>query len=129
MEVGVKTDAWLRAAWCAATLCSAAAAQAAPDCAAPARPPSWAECAADVSLGAPAAGAAFDGPLQLRFDDDGAAVASMDFSMLAVELNGSSQPRAETPSTAAAIPEPQTNLLMVAGLAAIAFMAMRRRRP
>jgi PEP-CTERM motif len=129
MEVGVKTDAWLKAASFAAVLCGAAAAQAAPDCAALARPPSWAECAADFSLGAGAAGAAFDEPLPLQFDDEAAAAASKDFTLLAVKANGSPQVRAETPSTVAAIPEPQTNLLMVAGLAAIAFMATRRRRP
>jgi PEP-CTERM motif len=32
-------------------------------------------------------------------------------------------------TTVPAIPEPHTNLLMLAGLAAIGFMAMRRRRP
>jgi hypothetical protein len=130
----VKTEVWLKAVSSAAALCGAVAAQAAPmpsapHCAASARQPSWAECAADVSLGAPAAGAAFDGPLQLQFDDDGAVVASMDLTVLAVKTSGSPQVRAEAPSTVAAIPEPQTNLLMVAGLAAIAFMAMRRRRP
>jgi PEP-CTERM motif len=127
MEVGVKTDAWLRAASCAVVLSGAVAAQAAPDCAALVRPPSWAECAAEFSIGATAAGAAFDGSLQLQFDDDGAAAAPMDFSMLAVKADGSIQVAA--PSTVAAIPEPHTNLLLLAGLAAIAFMATRRRRP
>ena len=120
----MKTDAWLRAISCAAMLCGAGAAGAAPDCAVLARPPSWAECAADFSLGA---GAAFDGPLQLQFDDEGAAVASMDFTLLALKPVGLPQIRAEAP--VAAIPEPHTNVLMLAGLVAIAFMAARRRRP
>jgi hypothetical protein len=124
-EVGVKSDAWLKAISCAALLCGAGAAQAAPDCAAQAHQPSWAECASDFSLGA---SAAFDGPSQLQFDDH-AVAASMDFTQLAVKSDRSPQRRAEAPSTVAAIPEPQTNLLMVAGLAAIGFMAMRRRRP
>jgi PEP-CTERM motif len=122
----VKTDAWLKAISCAALLCGAGAAQAAPDCAAQAHQPSWAECASDFSLGA---SAAFDGPSPLQFDDDASAVASMDFTQLAVKADRSPQRRAEAPSTVAAIPEPQTNLLMVAGLVAIGFMAMRRRRP
>jgi PEP-CTERM motif len=106
------------------------AAHAAQHCAALARAPSWAECAADFSLGAAAAAtAAFDGPLQLQFDDDAAALASMDPTILAVEPYGAPQRAAEAPSSVAAIPEPHTNLLMVAGLAAIAFMATRRRRP
>jgi PEP-CTERM motif len=121
----VKTDAWLRAASCAVVLCSAVSVQAAPDCDVLARPPSWADCAAESSAGA----AAIDAPLPLQFDDEGAAVASMDFPMRAVRANGSSQVRVEAPSTVAAIPEPHTNLLMLAGLAAIAFMATRRRRP
>jgi PEP-CTERM motif len=129
MEVGVKSDAWLKAISCAALLCGAGAAQAAPDCAAQAHQPSWAECASDFSLGASAASAVLDRPSQLQFDDDASAVASMDFTQLAVKPDRSPQRRAEAPSTVAAIPEPQTNLLMVAGLAAIGFMAMRRRRP
>jgi PEP-CTERM motif len=129
MEVGVKTDAWLRAVSGAVVLCSAVGAQAAPDCAALAHQPSWAECAAQFSGAATAAGAAFDGPPQLQFDDDAAAVALIDFTTLAVKPHGSPQVRVETPSTVAAIPEPHTNLLMLAGLAAIAFMATRRRRP
>jgi PEP-CTERM motif len=123
----VKTDAWLRLASCAIVLCSAVAAQAAPPCAELARPPSWAECAAEFSIGAAVAGAAFDEPLPLQFDEDGAALASIDFSILAVKANGAAQLAA--PSTVAAIPEPHTHLLMLAGLAAIAFMATRRRRP
>jgi hypothetical protein len=122
----VNTDAWLRSASCAVALCGAAAAQAAPDCAALARPPTWAECAAEFSIDA---AAAFDGPSQLQFDDDAAVVASMDLTQLAIKPNVSPQVGVERSSTVAAIPEPHTNLLMVAGLAAIAFMAARRRRP
>jgi PEP-CTERM motif len=129
MEVGVKTNAWLRAVSGAVVLCIAVAAQAAPDCAALAHQPSWAECAAEFSVAATATDAVFGGPPQWQFDDAAAAVASIDFTTLAVTPPGSPQVRSETPSTVAAIPEPQTNLLMVAGLAAIAFMAMRRRRP
>jgi PEP-CTERM motif len=126
----VNKDAWLGAARCALLLCCTGAAQATPDCAALARAPSWAECAADFSLGAAAAAtAAFDGPSQLQFDDDVTTVAAMDLTLLAIQPNGSPRQAVEAPSTVAAIPEPHTNLLMVAGLAAIAFMATRRRRP
>ncbi len=131
----MKTDGWLRAVLSAVVLCGAVAAQAAPmpaaaDCAALVRHPSWAECAAEFSVGAAGAGAAFDGPFQWQFDDDGEAVASMDFTTLAVKPgSGSPQVGVEAPTTVAAIPEPHTNLLMLAGLAAIGFMATRRRRP
>lgn len=131
----MKTDGWLRAGSSAVVLCGAVAAQAAPmpaaaDCAALARPPSWAECAAEFSVSATGAGAAFDGPFPWQFDDDGEAVASMDFTTLAVKPgSGSPQVGVEAPTTVAAIPEPHTNLLMLAGLAAIGFMATRRRRP
>jgi PEP-CTERM motif len=124
----VKTNAWLKAAWCAVVLCGAAAAKAEPGCATLARPPSWAECAVDDPLSLNAAGAAFDGPVQLHFDDDALAAAPADLSVLAVKPHGAAQRAVEAASTVAAIPEPQTNLLLVAGLAAIGFMAMRRRR-
>ena len=68
-------------------------------------------------------------------DGDGAANASIDFTSLGLNVpgggagNGASQAPMGTPSTVAAIPEPHTSLLMLAGLAAIAFMATRRRRP
>jgi hypothetical protein len=131
---GVKTDGWLRAVSCAVVLCGAAATQATPvfaaaDCAALARQPTWAECAAEFSFGGTSVSAAFDGPLPLQFDDDGAAVASLDMTTLAVEPSASPQRSTAAPSTVAAIPEPHTNLLMLAGLAAIGFMATRRRRP
>jgi hypothetical protein len=131
----VKTDGWLRAVLSAVVLCGAVAAQAAPmpaaaDCAALVRQTSWAECAAEFSVGAAGADAVFDGPLPWQFDDGGEAVASMDFTTLAVKpSSGSPQVRVEAPTTVAAIPEPHTNLLMLAGLAAIGFMATRRRRP
>jgi hypothetical protein len=112
----------------AVALCGAAAAQAAPDCAALARPPTWAECAAEFSV---EAAAAFDRPSQLQFDDDAAAAvaASMDLTQLAIKPSGPPQVGGERSAAVAAIPEPHTNLLMVAGLVAIAFMAARRRRP
>lgn len=124
----MKTNAWLKAVWCTVVLCGAAAAKAEPGCATLARQPSWAECAADDPLSLAAAGAALDGPLQLQLDADALSAASADLSVLAVKPHGAPQLAVEAASTVAAIPEPQTNLLMVAGLAAIGFMAMRRRR-
>jgi hypothetical protein len=135
--VGVKTNAWLKALSIVVVLCGAVATAhavpmpAAPDCAAFEHHPTWAECAAEFSFGAASINAALDEPLPLRFDDDdGAPVASLDLTTLAVKPNGLPQHSTAVPSTVAAIPEPHTNLLMLAGLAAIiGFMATRRRRP
>ena len=68
-------------------------------------------------------------------DEDGAPNASIDFTSLGVNVqdggasNGAPQAPMSAPSTIAAIPEPHTSLLLLAGLAAIGFMATRRRRP
>jgi PEP-CTERM motif len=128
----VKTNGGLRIAACAVALCGALAAHAAPMAAAPvcaalASTPSWLDCAAEFSAGEAGAGVVFDEPFQ--FHDHGAAAAALDFTALAVEPNGPPQVSVDAPSAVAAIPEPHTSLLMLAGLAAICFMATRRRRP
>jgi PEP-CTERM motif len=126
---------WMRAGLGAGVLCAALAAHAAPAsvapaCAAALTQPSWADCAAALS-----GRDRFDSAIDDPFDGDlaGAPQASIDLTRLDVNVqgdgNGASQAPVGTPSTVAAIPEPHTNLLMLAGLAAIAFMATRRRRP
>lgn len=68
------------------------------------------------------------------FDGVGAPISSIDFTTLGVSVNpneagnGLSHASVYGTQPLAAIPEPHTNLLMLAGLAAIGFMAMRRRR-
>jgi PEP-CTERM motif len=90
------------------------AAQAAPvtRCTAAAPDASWAECAGVESV------------------EGGSALASsIDFATLSLHAEHALQTSIDAPQAVAAIPEPHTNLLMVAGLAAIGFMTMRRRRP
>lgn len=90
------------------------AAQAAPftRCTAAARDASWAQCAGVESV-----------------EGDSTLASSIDFATLSLDAEHALQTSIDAPQTVAAIPEPHTNLLMVAGLAAIGFMAMRRRRP
>lgn len=128
---------WLRAGSSAVALCAVFAANAAPTSVAPActaslTQPSWTDCAGTL-LGDGRFDSATDGPFY--WDGDGAPNASIDLTSLGVNVqgggagNGPSQASTSAVSTAAAIPEPHTNLLLLAGLAAIAFMATRRRRP
>lgn len=69
------------------------------------------------------------------FDGEGAPISAVDFTTLGVSVNpngagnGLSHASVYATPTVAAIPEPHTSLLMLAGLGAIGFMAMRRRRP
>ena len=134
----MRKPAWLRALSIAVALCAAAAAaHAAPACSATATHLSWADCAAvfanDDSVGSRGAAGtrAFDAAFSLvAVDGDGTALASFDFTTQgAISSQNSAVPGAVFATTAvAAIPEPHTNLLMLAGLAAIGFMATRRRR-
>jgi PEP-CTERM motif len=108
----------------------------------------WADCASafasyDAVGGGTRGTLAFDVPLArplkssrafspLSFDgDDGAPLASIDFTPQGANGNPSgAAPGAVFAATSVpAIPEPHTNLLMLAGLAAIGFMSTRRRRP
>jgi PEP-CTERM motif len=69
------------------------------------------------------------------FDGAGAPVSSIDFTTLGVSVNpngagnGLSHASVYASAPVAAIPEPHTLLLMLAGLGAIGFMARHRRRP
>jgi hypothetical protein len=127
----------LKAGLSAVALCAAFAANAAPTSVAPActaslTQPSWADCAGAFS-GDGRFDSAIDDPIYL--EADGAPNASIDFTSVGVNIqasgagNGASQAPMSAPSTVAAIPEPHTSLLLLAGLAAIGFMATRRRRP
>jgi PEP-CTERM motif len=88
----------------------------------------WADCAtafaSDGVLDSPSG----DFSAALVFD---APVASIDFTTRGADGNRSRAAAGAAFATVpvAAIPEPHTNLLMLAGLAAIGFMATRRRRP
>lgn len=126
-----------RSFWSAVALCTAGAVQAAPACTAMATHSTWADCASTLaSYGAVSSrSGGADGTLTfdrafgpVDSDGDGAAVASIDFTSRGA--SSSQAPAAVFATTAVpAIPEPHTNLLMLAGLAAIGFMAMGRRRP
>jgi hypothetical protein len=120
--------------------------------------PTWADCAGALSgpgrfgshLGDAndelAFDAAIDGPFVLSpqsgkgfspfyIDGDGTPISSIDFAALDVSVHrnaaGNSLSRSSIygAQPLPAIPEPHTSLLMLAGLAAIGFMATRRRRP
>jgi hypothetical protein len=116
-------------ALCVALAVAASRVHAEPACAVQAIDPSWADCAAEFSAGAASAGVVFGEPLKFDDGDLGTQTASIDFTTPAAPSNGSSRASTQPSSTLAAIPEPHTNLLMLAGLAAIGFMATRQRRP
>lgn len=94
-----------------ATALVAQAAPAAPACTAAAPEASWAECAGVSSVGG-----------------EGTLAASLDFATLSYNDHPASPTSIDAAQPEAAIPEPHTNLLMLAGLAALGFMTMRRRR-
>lgn len=137
MGASVGHRGWLRAgssavALCAAFVANAAPASVAPACIASLAQPSWADCAGAL-LDDDRFDSTIDDPFHM--DGGGALKASIDLTSLGVNGqrggagNGTSQAPIGTPSTVAAIPEPHTSLLLLAGLAAIGFMATRRRRP
>ena len=104
----------LKACGGALAFCAAVAAQAAPAlaaCTTASADASWAECAGVVSV-----------------EGDGALASPIDFATLSRPADGAAPTSIDAPATVAAIPEPHTSLLMLAGLAAIGFMATRRRR-
>jgi hypothetical protein len=112
----VSWQSGFRAGWSAVALCTALAAKASPlvpACTAAQPDASWAECAGVRAVGG----------------DDGAVASSNDFATRSLPADGAAVTSIEATATVAAIPEPHTNLLMLAGLAAIGFMATRRRRP
>jgi hypothetical protein len=132
----LKEQPGLNAALIATTLCAAfnsnaAGTAEAPACTAALTNPSWSDCAGPFVLSLQG------GKVFSLYDPDGATapVAAVDFTTQGVsdDREGSSlAPSRELVHGAqmvASIPEPHTNALMLAGLAAIiAFMA-RRRRP
>jgi PEP-CTERM motif len=103
----------------------------APACSASLTNPTWSDCAGALFRGASDdAGNAFS---LFYFDGAEAPIPSIDFSTLGVSTNpnGTGNDLSHASLYAAppvpAIPEPQTNTLMLAGLAAIGIMALRRR--
>ena len=136
----MKKPASSRALWSAVALCAVQAVQAAPACTAMSSHTTWADCAgafASYDAGDSRSGAGtltFDTAFsQVAFDGDGdgAALASIDFATPGASSHQNSAPPGAVFATTSvpAIPEPHTNLLMLAGLAAIGFMATRHRRP
>ncbi len=102
----------LKACGGALAFCAAVAAQAAPALASCTTDASWAECAGVVSV-----------------EGEGALASPIDFATLSLPAGGAAPISIDATATVAAIPEPHISLLMLAGLAAIGFMATRRRRP
>jgi PEP-CTERM motif len=84
----------------------------------------------DVALARPLkSGRAFS---PVSFDGDGGApLSSIEFASQGAKggPSGAAPGSVFAATSVPAIPEPHTNLLMLAGLAAIAFMSTRRRRP
>lgn len=121
--------ALFKAAPSAVALCAACATMAAPPlapaCVVSISNPTWADCA-----GAMLQAASDDAAAGSFAHGAGALGSSIDFTVLAVSINSARGERAPAPGYLAqvipSIPEPQTMVLMLAGLAVMGFMATRR---
>jgi PEP-CTERM motif len=126
--------AWFKAGWSVATMCAtftataatAATAPIAPTCVASLTEPSWADCADVMFRSAPV-----DGGAASFVDAAGAPLWSTDLTALRGGAEGARRDRSAARvyplQVVPSIPEPHTLVLMLAGLVAIGFMAMRRR--
>jgi PEP-CTERM motif len=102
------------------------AAPIAPACMASLNNPSWADCADDVPHAASG-----DMANAWVIHAAGARAGSADFTALSAGADGANRDRSPARAyplqVVPSIPEPHTMVLMLAGLVAIGFMAMRRR--